>query len=196
MTALLGGPATASVLFTSFIGSDAGGDTTNSTFEGLQFTATASGQLWQVIFQGFPLDSANPVTWPLTLYQDAGGEPGVALETWNVSNLSSAALRVTLDSVVQPTITAGQTYWLVLQNTTPGTVADMGWEVYNGTTLGYDIGQSDALNSMANAFPGTPGAGLELDSVPEPASSALIGAGCLLLLAMAWRRKARGSALA
>lgn len=182
------------MLFTSFAGSSLGGDTTTSTFEGLQFTATASGQLGQVIFQGSPLSTSSPVTWPVTLYTDSGGEPGTPLESWNVTLSSFPVAPITLASVVQPTITAGAVYWLVLQNTTPASVADMAWEVYDGTSSGYFVGQIDTLSSMANAFPGTAGAGVELDSVaPEPASSTLMGAGCLLLAATLRMRKGRSS---
>jgi hypothetical protein len=196
LASLLGAPAMADVLFTSFVGTGLGGDTTTSTFEGLQFTASASGQLGQVIFQGSPLSTSSPVTWPLTLYSDSGGEPGTPLESWNVTLSSFFEPPITLASVAQPTITAGDIYWLVLQNTTPASVADMAWEVYNGTSLGYFTGEFDTLSSMANAFPGNAGAGVELDSIttPEPAGAARwIGAACLLLVATLRMRKIAAS---
>jgi hypothetical protein len=58
LASLLGVPAIADVLFTSFVGTALGGDTTTSTFEGLQFTASASGQLGQLIFLSTPVENS------------------------------------------------------------------------------------------------------------------------------------------
>jgi len=185
LACLVAGHVKADVLFTSYVGSDIGGYTTTSDYEGIQFTATASGTLFQVIVSPFALDATSPVTWPLALYTDSGGEPGgTPLETWNVSVTGSGTTPITEASVVHPTITAGTVYWLVIQNTTPASIADMGWEGYSGDIGGYWDGATDTLTSMTNYYPTDGLIGAELDTAPEPGSIAFIGAGCLFLLAM------------
>ena len=176
------GHASASVLFTSYVGIDVGGSTTTSDYEGIQFTATGSGSLFQVTVSPFALDATGPVIWPLTLYTDSAGEPGTALETWNISVPGFGTGPITVASVIQPTITGGDVYWLVVQNTTQASIADMGWENYNGDTGGLWTAEFGTLNTMIQDFPTEALAGAELDTVPEPASSALLGAGCLVLL--------------
>jgi len=187
---LFAGHASAGVLFTSYVGNDAGGSTTTSDYEGIQFTATGSGSLFQVLVSPFAFGATNPVTWPLTLYTDSAGEPGTALETWDISVTGSGVVPIIVTSVVQPMITAGDVYWLVVQNTTPGSITAMGWENYSGDLGGFWIGDFNTLNSMIQVFPTEGLAGAELTTTPEPGSSILLVAGGLILLGIARMRKA------
>ena len=179
-----------SVLFTSYVGNDAGASTTTSDYEGIQFTATGTGSLFQVMVSPLALGATSPVTWPLTLYTDSAGEPGTVLETWNISVSNSGTVPIMVASVVQPMITAGDVYWLVVQNTTQTSIADMGWENYSGDTGGFWTAEFNTLNTMAQAFPTEGLAGAELTTTPEPSSSALLGAGCVVLLGIVSMRKA------
>ena len=54
---------------------------TTSDYEGIQFTATGSGSLFQVTVSPFALDATSPVMWPLTLYTDLPGNRAQRLET-------------------------------------------------------------------------------------------------------------------
>jgi hypothetical protein len=47
---------------------------------------------------------------------DASGNPGLALETWAISNVSSSITTITtVTSLIQPALQAGATYWLEVQ---------------------------------------------------------------------------------
>jgi hypothetical protein len=113
------------------------------------------------------------------LYSDASGEPGTLLESWSVPvpDSSDPGAIITISSVVHPSVSAGTPYWFVIEDTT-GAV-NMTWGSYSGTTGGIWVGLS--ATTLVQAFPTYSMVAIELDSVPEPSSGLLAGAGALLL---------------
>ena len=186
LIALLPTSSRGGVLFTSFETNYLGSYSTSGTFEGTTFMPTSSGILSTLMIQGVYANPTGAGSWPMGLYTDASGEPGTLIESWSVPvpDGSGAGAIITISSVVQPSISAGTPYWFVIQDTTGAT--NMTWGSYAGTTGGIWVGFSattlsqDAGTSVA----------IELDSVHEPASGLLTGAGAgALLLWMRLRSK-------
>jgi len=75
---------------------------------------TPSGQTYTLTqIQALLSFSSGVNSMVLGLYQDSGGVPGQLLESWNLNNvLGSAPAIITVNSVLQPTLHAGQRYWI------------------------------------------------------------------------------------
>lgn len=164
----------------------------NSGLVGTQFTATATGNLMQILA---PIDdSIGQVT--LDLYVDSGGLPGTLLESWSNfavgTDLSTIPLS-TVTSVVQPLLTAGDKYWFlvsfgsdVVEWGESSTIATGGmWSSFNTSTA-----------NLTPIYTSGPPLAIELDAttvsgVPEPETFGLLAAGLLAI----WRvRSARRDA--
>ena len=162
---------------------------------GTTFTATSSGFLSQVLV---PIGDDPLQTLTFDLYADNGaGQPGALLEAWSNMTVPQFTALFTVASVVHPLILAGDAYWFTA--TSPNIPA-------NGTNFGLQWGDSPVLSSggiwapdgsggWANIFNTAPNispqAGIELDSVPEPASWALFGVGLATVLARRRRSSMR-----
>jgi hypothetical protein len=135
------------------------------------FTATATGAVSQIMV-GIENDDATVI--PAALYLDNGsGEPGTQLETYMVSVPASMAL-VTINSLTNPILTSGDTYWLVFGPGAGGmewaqndTGADgLPWGGSSPTTL------TDARTFFADGIEVT-----GTSSAPEPGTAVLLAAG-------------------
>ena len=92
----------------------------------------------------------------ITLTTDIGGFPGIVMETWHLSGAlpSPAGLYppTTVTSVLEPTLTDGQTYWVVLSASGP-TDSDVFW--YHNTVgfsgLGAGLIKIDGVGSWVYA---------------------------------------------
>jgi hypothetical protein len=142
------------------------------------FTATATGAVSQIMV-GIENDSAAVI--PAALYLDNGsGEPGTQLESYLVSVPASMAL-VTINSVTNPFLTSGDTYWLVFG---PG-AGGMEWAQNDTATVGFPWGGSspttlsDARTFIADGIEVTGTSG-----VPEPGTAVLLAAGVASLAAL------------
>jgi hypothetical protein len=134
----------------------------------------------------------------IDLDADSGGAPGAVIESFTINSampqfgsVSSDNL-VTATSVLQPLLTAGTQYWVVLSVPDDGTT----WAAWNENSIGdtgpvaqYDHGTllfngSDTRGAMAIL-------GVEPASVPEPSTLVMMGASALVLLAGGLRRRNR-----
>ena len=161
----------------------------NNYAEGSLFTPTATatfGSLQIALSCAF----LCPDTFTVALDRDNGDQPGAAIESFVVSGavlgtFGDANSPLVLDSVLQPTLTAGTQYWLTVANAsgndsiewnlnTTGDTSDQAISTDGGTTWFSPSGQ-------------TPGA-YEVDSsalvTPEPGSTGLLIVGLSFLFLM------------
>lgn len=146
---------------------------------GQEFTAMASGAVTSIATGAYT--EANVTAATLGLYTSVAGQPGVLLESWN-SGLTYYTYATTFTSVLNPILTAGSEYWVVLTET-PGLNAQ--WTASDEGAVG-GIGNGSALNALSLDTT-DPALGIEIDGVtaaPEPATAGMIGAiGLALVLA-------------
>lgn len=114
---------------------------------------------------------------------------GNVLESWNLSPASLPTLStcgtnciVELQSIVQPFLAAGQTYWVRVDTSSAITYA---WAFGFGPDDGYVV--KDGTNNWMTNSGAVPS--LEVTMVPEP-SGALLAIGGIGVL-LAWRRRAK-----
>jgi hypothetical protein len=125
----------------------------------------------------------------LLLREDAGGEPGTALESWSYTQTANGT-DIAFPSVQAPVLLAGETYWLNLKID-----AGTGQGIWNGvdaTGLDFLYAETGGLNptwlAPANPFP----VGFaRVDTVPEPGRSLMLAAGGAMLAALRRRAGAR-----
>jgi len=136
------------------------------------FEATQSGPLASIVVAlGRSSESATATSF--TLFEDSGLAFGTFLETLTIANttqpLPSTGMVVTLDSILQPTLNAGQSYWLAFGDAGPiGSLWFFNDQGFVGPRTG---GVSDIA-----ALPA-----FRVEVVPEPATGVLLLAGLLLL---------------
>ena len=91
--------------------------------QGLQFTPTESGVVETIEIAAFRLAGGTAVK--LTLMSDAGDQFGSVLETLPICCFGDAASIQLAHSVLQPMLTGGTKYWLVVSPVAAGD--DFGW---------------------------------------------------------------------
>jgi hypothetical protein len=161
-------------------------NSTSSAFLGTAFTTTGAGVLSDIVIHGLAFTAATPVT--LGLYTDNTNEPGTLLESWTTTTLPTGdpSPLTILPSVINPSLSASTQYWVVVSRPS-GTIVL--WSNDQGVNGGVWAGNS--LTNLFHSSIGNPTPGIQLDSVPEPASATLLclGFGALLLTkrAMLWR---------
>jgi hypothetical protein len=164
--------------------------TSFSTYGGMEFTATGSGNLATISVA--MNDFINDLPDTLGLYISSGGEPGTLLETWSTNfpmNGVSYPL-VTLTSAVNPFLLAGTQYWFVV---TPAAGQSVDWlESDEGVTGLFGFGNS--LTTVGPPVGSGLAPGIEVTSTststPEPGTAPMFALGSVLLLAQ-MRRMAR-----
>jgi hypothetical protein len=175
------GAASAGVLYsniTSGFPADSGSDTSAlNTYFGTTFTTTAGGNLGSIELG--VTGTTSPVT--LGLYTDSAGEPGTLLESWSaaIPTGSSFPPLTTLTSVYNPLLSASTSYWLVF---TQSSAFQVNWYVNDESVAGgYWSGAS--LTTLSEGYPTGP-PGIQLNTIPEPATAMLLGLGFGALLLM------------
>ena len=150
---------------------------------GAAFTPTATYILTQLdVAFYFPLatDSTNTNGFTITLYQDSGGVPGKAIETWTVITAPSQAggtsgtssVVETVLPLVKVTLSAGQQYWIVA--TPAGSNTFDVWAA-NGTGSGATEAQNSGSGWSAYSV-SSDGLAFDVqgDPTPEPGTFMLI----------------------
>jgi hypothetical protein len=159
---------------------------------GMPFTTTAGGSLSSILVdilsdEGLPTPSAG-------LYTNSSGEPGTELESWSVS-VPSASSVTTLYSVLNPSLSPGTVYWFVF--TLPMVNgSDFTWKENDESVDGGPWSSLSSVNSLLQANAELPDPGIEVNSVPEPATGAMLAFGALVLSLCGRRRATSGSASA
>jgi hypothetical protein len=163
------------------------------------FTAPDSAALYQISvvveYEDFPLfgvTGTSPML--LTLFTDSGDSPGTPIESWTVplSPSDTTLTIVTVDSVTNPWLLAGQQYWLSEVPTNPVSTG-IGWGLasagYPGIQLpiaesitGTNSGWMPTAMNLANEF------SVSGMTVPEPAT---FGISALVLFSMIAALRAR-----
>jgi hypothetical protein len=160
---------------------------------GTTFTATNSGPLSQVLV---PVGDDPLKILTFDLYSDNGaGQPGALLEEWSNIAVPQFTALVTLESVVDPLILAGDAYWFTATSQNiPANGINFGLQWADSPVLsGGGIWAPDGTGGWANEFNSPPNvenqAAIELDTpTPEPGSWALFGFGLATVLAKYRRR--------
>ncbi len=157
------------------------------------FDPSSSGTLLQVDVAIENLGAVDPLS--IMLETDSGGTPsGTVLDSWTASTGSITGPAVyTFTSTLNPILTAGTEYWLVLSSSDPNEY--WAWMENSIGTEGKDYNpgggwniQPDLVTPVFDIETGTPASGPS--GTPEPATLGLTALGCLGILAS--RRNARG----
>ena len=171
----------------SYLNNGVGAGSTSPFGLATTFTATGSGQLLQVLV---PVEDTHG-TVGMGLYADNGGKPGALIEAWNnivVNNtFASPAPLVTTASVLQPTLTAGSTYWFFVLSAAGNPNTD-GLEWGNSSQISSGGDWFGGPSNVVLQFPTSPPPAIELDAVggaiaaPEPGTLALFTTALILIL--------------
>jgi hypothetical protein len=166
----------------NIVGNDFVGDDLS---QAVGFRASGSGVVssYTLALSCFVPCSSSPAD-PLTiaLVRDSGGQPGSVVEslTFNAGTLTgfpSNAATVTLNSMTNPLLVSGQSYWLEVSSDLNNTVSwyfNNSSDATNSQDVSIDGGASWAGGLTPSAFQ------LNGTAVPEPSSIALVlGAGLL-----------------
>lgn len=160
---------------------------TNFDFLATTFVTTGGGNLGTILT---PLFSLNPPV-SFGLYTDSADQPGALLENWSVPVPGFPAQIVTLNSAVNPFLSAGTQYWFVIALTS-AQKNELAWYQNSQSVLGR-VWAGFSLNGLLDFTPGSPAPAIQLNStspVPEPADGMLFGSG-LTLLGFARRKWSR-----
>lgn len=146
--------------------------------------------------------SGGPNSFTIYLVPDVAGLPGdisSALETWNttasVNTFPSSPGIVTLNSVLNPVLVAGMSYWIILNSGPDETDDDLtqshgNWyysiNLAGGTARRVRASASDPWGSWSSVNFGTPAFSVDGTAIPEPST---IGMGLLGAVALVVRRK-------
>jgi hypothetical protein len=155
--------------------------------DGVSFVATNSGTLTQVQV-GIQAEISN-FNMPASLYTDSGGEPGTLLEGFMVP-ITTGFQTATVNSVVNPLLTAGQTYWFVIQNPAD---SDINWITSDEGVLG-GLPTGPTLTTL-DPEPTTLQASIALtgnatgSGVPEPSAAVMAVIGAVALAVVKLNRR-------
>jgi hypothetical protein len=158
------------------------------------FTPTANFTLTSITL-GFGYQSGTNL-FDFALTTDASGIPssGTPLETWSASNAGAffSNNTITLDSVLNPTLTAGVTYWITAF---PGAAdTDGAWNFAGTGATGFDFSENsgESWTKNAEASPAFEVEGTSAAAVPTPAA---FPAGLVLFAGLLCFKRFRKAAL-
>jgi hypothetical protein len=117
---------------------------------------------------------------------DDAGEPGAVLEEWIITDQFNDDTDVPLDSVVNPPLADGATYWInvkILNGENRGS-----WLVSNQESDDWLFSTGGAINPPWESPPEIQPLGLATVEAPEPAKALLLVVGAALLAAPLRRR--------
>jgi hypothetical protein len=148
------------------------------------FDPSASGTLSQVDVALENLGAIEPLS--IMVETDSGGTPsGTVLDSWMLSTSSIASMpqTYTLSSSLNPALTAGTEYWLVLSSTDPND--SYAWMENSTGTTGKDYNNGSGWQIQPSLV--TPAFDVETGSAsvptPEPATLGFTALGFLALFA-------------
>jgi hypothetical protein len=194
MAAVLASPASGNVIYTNFgpglsyntgAGNPLGNAFDGNNYaQGLVFTPSAGAlfdRLEIALSCPFLCPPAGAVTIALTI--DAGGVPGMVLESFSIPGSALGLLGVNnpphvVTSVLHPMLDGGSPYWVTLAASINDSVA---WNLNSTGSVSSGAISSDGGAAWFAPSGLTPGA-LQVESpIPEPSTLTLLGAGLLLL---------------
>ena len=186
-------PSRADTLYTTFGPAQAFGSGGYTIEDGLGWAApfqpTATGALGSIDV-ALSVMSNTAMSAQVILANDAAGSPGSVIESFTVNSLASTPTIETVDSTLNPVLTAGDSYWfeVIGEGSEPG--VDIG-QLYNnsqGLTETVDITSNNGA-TWSTFSSGESDPAFDLNTtVPEPASLAVaVG----LLTAVFPRRRPR-----
>jgi hypothetical protein len=155
------------------------------------FDPSSSGTLLQVDLAIENLGAIDPLSIMLET-NSAGAPSGTVLDSWTAptGSISGPPQVYTFTSTLNPTLTAGTEYWLVLSSADPNDF--FAWMENSTETQGLDHNPGGGWNVEASSV--TPVfdvvTGSAAVSAPEPATLRFTGVGCLALLVL---RRKRGT---
>lgn len=148
--------------------SSTGNVSTGATYLGVAFTPSASGSLDLLKFSA---RGTAPIT--LSLYADAGGQPGSVLESWLVTlpTVSMAGQQTVISSVLHPLLAGATQYWLLFTQTTAFQVV---WN-YKDTGVTGGAWAGNTLSTLHNGSSGSLMPSLTvIGAVPESGSTVML----------------------
>ena len=152
-------------------------------------TGTAPLETVTVRIRHSPDPTLGKGDFTVLLREDDGGQPGAVLESWTFTGLVPSETNVQFDSVAQPFLTEGSTYWLNMK-IEAGTGAGL-WIAAEPRTTDVLAALTGGLNPVwvtPAVFPYLTGFASVV--VPEPAHVCLLLAGAAVLAPFR-RRRAR-----
>ncbi|MEX2114320.1 MAG: hypothetical protein WD845_14095 [Pirellulales bacterium] len=175
-------PATASaeIVFDTFGPGDSYDEDFKYSGGSFQFQPTESGSLKSIaVALGRPSTETTQTNFGIV--EEVDLNVFILLESWVIPNetppLPSPGAVVSFDSVVQPTLLVGHSYWLSMDSSFPGSL----WFFNDQGIVGKRSG-SDIISTLP-AF--------RVEVVPEPSAGSLLVVGVLLLAVVrAWRSSA------
>jgi PEP-CTERM motif len=168
-------------------------------YAGSAFTSSGSFHLdnFTMALQFTLLTGNPPLPQPLDILlmsNSSAGLPGSIIESFHETiDASSPGNLVTIDSLLHPTLAAGEQYWVVA--TAGSIISPMisgGWILISiGDTVPRAVVQGTDLNDLmfvGGARPAFRVEGTAVSAVPEPSSLALLGIGFLVLAIVGVRK--------
>jgi hypothetical protein len=120
----------------------------------------------------------------LEILSNTGGRPGSIIESWQLA-LGTTVSEVTVNSVLNPTLSHGTNYWVAV--TTTGSL-EVNWYTNSGFVRNADLFLGSWQNSSQSVKPAVE---IFSASAPEPASHGLVAIGGLAAFVMGYRRRRR-----